>query len=99
MAQDYFLLIVLGFPVTILVLAVLAGLFHRAGCDDVLDWKPTRSPQREAELHLGEVDQMLVALNNYRRLRGAPERSLEEVALHTASLKLYIGTLPPPDTS
>jgi hypothetical protein len=99
MAQDYFLLIVLGFPVTILVLAVLAGLFHRAGCDDVLDWKPTRSPQREAELHLGEVDQMLAALNNYRRLRGAPECSLEEVALHTASLKLYIGTLPPPDTS
>jgi hypothetical protein len=42
---------------------------------------------------------MLAALNNYRRLRGAPERSLEEVALHTASLKLYIGTLPPPDTS
>jgi hypothetical protein len=99
MAQGYFLLIVLGFPVTILVLAVLAGLFHRAGCDDVLDWKPTRSPQREAELHLGEVDQMLAALNNYRRLRGAPECSLEEVALHTASLKLYIGTLPPPDTS
>jgi hypothetical protein len=99
MAQAYFLLIVLGFPVTILVLAVLAGLLHRAGCDDVLDWKPTRSPQREAELHLGEVDQMLGALNNYRRLRGAPERSLEEVALHTASLKLYIGTRPPPDRS
>jgi hypothetical protein len=99
MAQAYFLLIVLGFPVTILLLAMLAGLFHRAGCEDVLDWKPTRSPQREAELHLGEVDQMLAALNRYRRLRGAPERSLEEVALHTANLKLYIGTLPPPDTS
>jgi hypothetical protein len=99
MAEDYFLLIVLGFPVTILVLAVLAGLFYRAGCEEVLDWKPTRSPQREAELHLGEVDQMLAALNNYRRLRGAPERSLEEVALHTASLKLYIDTLPPPDRS
>jgi hypothetical protein len=99
MAQTYFLLIVLGFPVTILILALLAGLFHGADHDDVLDWKPTRSPQREAELHLGEVDQMLAAMNNYRRLRGAPERSLEEVALHTASLKLYIGTLPPPDTS
>ena len=40
---------------------------------------------------------MLAALNRYRRLRGAPERSLEEVAQHTASLELYIGTLPPPD--
>jgi hypothetical protein len=97
MAQAYFLLLALGFPVTILVLAVLAGLFH-PGCDDVLDWKPIRSPQREAELHRGEVDQMLAALNKNRCLRGAPERSLEEVALHTASLKLYIRTLPPPDT-
>jgi hypothetical protein len=98
MAQAFYL-IVLGFPVTILVVALLAGLFHRGGCDDVLDWKPTRSPQREAELQLGEIDQMLAALNNYRRLRGAPERSLEEVALHTASLKLDIGALPPSDRS
>ena len=95
MAPAYcFYLVVLGFLLTILVVALLAGLFHRAGYEDVLDWKPTRSPHREAELHVGEIDQMLVAVNNYRRLRGAPERSLEEVALHT---KLDIGTLPLPD--
>ncbi len=97
MAQAYFLLMVLGVPVTLLVMAGIASHFHREGAEDVLDWKPTRSPQREAELQLGEIDQMLAAQNNYRRLRGAPERSLEEVALHTASLKRYIDTLLPPD--
>jgi len=99
MAETYFLLLVLGFPVTILVVAAIGGHFYRGGYEDVLDWKPTRSPQREAELQLGEIDQMLAAQNKYRRLRGAPERSLEEVTLHTASLKLYVDTLPPPDST
>jgi hypothetical protein len=99
MAETYFLLIVLGLPVIIIVVAVLAGRLHH-GYEDGLDWKPTRSPQREAELQLGEVDQMLVALNRYRRLRGAPERSLAEVTeRNRASLRFRIDTVSPPDRS
>ena len=76
--QAYFLAMTLGIPVVILLVAMLAGHLHR-GYDDVLDWKPTRSPEREAELLNGDIHQMLAAQNRYRRKRGAPERTLEEV--------------------
>jgi hypothetical protein len=74
----YFVAMVFGPPIALLLLALLAGLAHR-DVTDVLDWKPTRSPKREAELRSSEVSQMLEAQNRYRRLRGEPERTLEEI--------------------
>ena len=89
MQETYFLLIVLGFPLAIVLVALLAALLH-PDCEDVLDWKPTRSPKREAELQMSDVRQMLAAQNRYRRLRGAPERTLAEVAGSAwASLELH----------
>jgi hypothetical protein len=79
MGEVYFLLMVVGVPLSLFAIAMLAGLVRRDGYPE-LDWKPTRSPQREAELELGEIDQMLAAVNRYRQLRGAPARSLEEVS-------------------
>jgi len=90
MMQTYFLVMVVGVPLGILVIALVAAYFHRDGYADILDWKPTRSAEREAELQLSDVDQMLAAQNRYRRQRGAPERSLEEVTEHAwASLKHF----------
>ena len=85
MAQLYFLSMVIGLPLVIVSLALLAGHFHRDGYDELLDWKPTRSPEREVELELGDVQQMLDAQNRHRRRRGAPERTLEDVAEHVAA--------------
>ena len=79
MAETYFLLIVLGTPLVLLIVALLAALSHR-GYEDVLDWRPTRSAEREAELQESDLQQMLAAQNRYRRMRGAPERTLEQVA-------------------
>ncbi len=79
MAQLYFLSMVLGLPLVFLALALLAGHFHRDGYAELLDWKPTRSPEREVELELGDIEQMLAAQNRHRRRRGAPERTLAEV--------------------
>jgi hypothetical protein len=79
--NTYFLLMVLGAPLAILGVAILAGYFYRGGYEHLLDWRPTRSPEREAEL-TGDTHQMLSALNRYRRLRGAPERSLEQLTGH-----------------
>jgi hypothetical protein len=88
MAGVYFWIVGLGVPLSLLAIAMLAGLFARDGYPE-LDWKPTRSPRREAELELNEIDQMLAAQNRYRRLRGAPERSLEEISERAgASIKL-----------
>jgi len=94
--QVYFLGMVLGVPALLVVVALLAGHFHEDGYGELLDWKPTRSPQREVELELGELDQMLAAQNRYRRRRGAPERSLDEVTERAwASFNLY-GEMPSP---
>ncbi len=40
---------------------------------DLVDWKPTRSHEVEAQLELDDVEQMLAAQNEYRRRRGATE--------------------------
>src|SRR5271167_1659828 len=88
MVQIYFLVMVFGVPLGLLVIALVAARFHREGYAEILDWKPTRSPEREAELQLSDVDQMLAAQNRYRRLRGAPERTLEEVTEHAWALLL-----------
>ncbi len=77
--QTYFFSMVLGFPLVILVLALIAGHFHRDGYAELLDWKPTRSPEREVELELGDIEQMLDAQNRHRRRRGAAEQTLAQV--------------------
>jgi len=79
-ANTYFFATVLGLPLLILAIAMLAGRFNRDGNEHLLDWKPTRSPSREAELRVGDIEQMLGALNRYRRSRGAAELSLEKIS-------------------
>ncbi len=76
--EAYFLIMVLGLPLLLAVVALLAGLLYGDAPEELLDWRPTRSLEKEAELEHGDVRQMLDALNRYRRARGAPERTLEE---------------------
>ena len=40
---------------------------------DLVDWKPTRSPEVEAQNEIDDVRQMMEAQNEMRRRRGAPE--------------------------
>ena len=77
--QAYFLSMVLGVPLLLLSLALIAGHFHRDSYAELLDWKPTRSPELEVELELSDIQQMLAAQNRHRRRRGASERTLEDV--------------------
>jgi hypothetical protein len=55
------------------------GKWHPVSGPQVLDWKPTRSPEVEAELELDDVDQMLEAQNERRRASGRAERSEDDV--------------------
>jgi len=52
---------------------VLVGHFYPGSGADLVDWKPTRSHELEAQLEVDDVQQMLAAQNEYRRRRGAPE--------------------------
>ena len=64
-----------------MVLAVLAlGRWYPGSGAEQLDWKPTRSPELEAENEIDDVAQMLEAQNERRRRRGAPERTEEQIA-------------------
>ena len=71
--------------VLFLVAIVLLGLFHPRRPEQLLDWKPTRSPEVEAELEVDDIDQMLEAQNARRRRRGAPELSVEDLELQVAA--------------
>lgn len=52
---------------------VVVGHFYPGSSADLVDWRPTRSPQIEAENEIADVQQMLEAQNEMRRRRGAPE--------------------------
>jgi hypothetical protein len=71
MAHLYFLAVALGFPLVILLLALVGGYLYRGRDAELLDWKPTRSPEREAELAINDVNQMRASLNDLRHRRGA----------------------------
>jgi hypothetical protein len=53
--------------------------FYTGSNAELLDWKPTRSPEVEAQNEIDDVQQMLEAQNEMRRRRGAPERDEREL--------------------
>jgi hypothetical protein len=62
-----------------IVMVLLLGLFSKRSALDILDWKPTRSPEVEAENEIDDVEQMIAAQNDIRRRLGKPERTLDEI--------------------
>src|SRR5581483_12144760 len=54
-------------------LVALARAFEGHSVADFLDWKPTRSPEVEAQNEVDDVRQMIEAQNAYRRKRGVRE--------------------------
>jgi hypothetical protein len=63
-------LAVLAFMIGVLV---LVGHFYPGTTADLVDWKPTRSPEVEAQNEIDDIRQMMEAQNEMRRRRGAPE--------------------------
>jgi hypothetical protein len=62
-----------------LILVGLGRAFQSHRVADFLDWKPTRSPEVEAQNEVDDVRQMIEAQNEYRRRRGAAEITREDV--------------------
>ena len=74
----------LGGTALLVIALMLIGAFHPRSGADVLRWRPTRSPEVEAQNEIDDVAQMLEAQNERRRRRGAPERTEDEIALEVA---------------
>jgi len=70
---------------TVAIVLLLVGVlfllehFYKGGNAELLDWKPTRSPELEAQNEIDDVQQMLEAQNEMRRRRGAAERSEQQL--------------------
>jgi hypothetical protein len=56
----------------VFVLVFVAHVSQRRDVD-LIDWKPTRSPEVEAQNEIDDIRQMVDAQNEMRRRRGAPE--------------------------
>jgi hypothetical protein len=57
---------------TVLVFLAIGKWYPGSGAEQV-DWRPTRSPELEAELEVDDVQQMIEAQNKRRRASGRPE--------------------------
>ena len=64
--------------VVVLIFLALGKWYPGSGAEQV-DWKPTRSPELEAENEVDDVAQMIEAQNEIRRRRGKAERTLEDI--------------------
>jgi hypothetical protein len=76
---DAFTVVFGGTLVFFVVAVLLLGVFSKRSAREYLDWKPTRSPEAEAQNELDDVAQMIAAQNELKRRRGAPEISEEEI--------------------
>jgi len=76
---DPFTVIFGGTMAFFIVLVLLLGMFSKRSALDILDWKPTRSPEVEAQNDVDDIAQMSAAQNDLRRRRGLPERDEEEI--------------------
>jgi len=76
---DAFTVVFGGTLAFFVILVLLLGMFSKRSARDILDWKPTRSPEAEAQNELDDVEQMIAAQNELKRRRGAPEISEEEI--------------------
>jgi hypothetical protein len=76
---DAFTVVFGGLLAFFVVTVLLLGVFSNRSSREILDWKPTRSPEAEAQNELDDVAQMIAAQNEMKRRRGAAEITEEEV--------------------
>jgi hypothetical protein len=76
---DAFTVIFGGTLAFFVITVVLLGIFSNRSPREYLDWKPTRSPEAEAQNELDDVAQMIEAQNELKRRRGAREITEAEI--------------------
>ena len=63
--MDVFTLVSGGLIAFFVVGALLLGVFSKRSALEILDWKPTRSPEVEAANEVDDVEQMIAAQNEH----------------------------------
>ena len=75
---EFTVFVLFAFVAAVGILLALGKWYPGSGAEQV-DWRPTRSPEVEAELELEDVEQMLEAQNARRRRSGRPELTEDDV--------------------
>ena len=76
--MDEFTVFVFGALLVVVLIFFAIGKWYPGSGAEQVDWRPTRSPELEAELELDDVEQMLEAQNVRRRASGRPEITEED---------------------
>jgi hypothetical protein len=82
---DPFVVVLMGTLGVLVIAVLLLGKYYPGSGADVLDWRPTRSPELEAQNEIDDIEQMLEANNERRRRRG--ERELTEADMQARVLE------------
>jgi hypothetical protein len=80
------IIVLAGVGVVVAALVLIARLHPGSGAD-LLDWRPSRSYEAQVELEMEDVQQMIDAQNAYRRKRGMPELTEDDVRQSVAREK------------
>ena len=82
--MDEFGVFVFGALVVMVLIFLAIGKWYPGSGAQQVDWRPTRSPELEAELELEDVEQMLEAQNERRRASGREELTEEVMRARVA---------------
>ena len=77
--MDTFSVIVTVSMALLFLWIIALGLWHPRSGADVLQWRPTRSPELEAQNDIDDVEEMIAAQNALRARHGKAARTQEEV--------------------
>ncbi len=82
--DEFAAFVVIGALVVIAIFLAIGRWYPGSGAEQV-DWRPTRSPELEAELEIDDVDQMIEAQNARRRATGRREITEDDVRAQVAA--------------
>jgi hypothetical protein len=77
--MDEFGVFIFGALIALFLIFYAIGKWYPGSGAEQVDWRPTRSPELEAQLEVEDVDQMLEAQNERRRRSGRPELTEEQI--------------------
>src|SRR3954449_2087703 len=83
--MDEFGVFVFGALIALFIVFYALGKWYPGSGAEQVDWRPTRSPEVEAELEIDDVDQMIEAQNRRRRATGRAEVTEADIRAQVAA--------------
>jgi hypothetical protein len=86
---DEFTAFVVGGGLVLIGIFLAIGRWYPGSGAEQVDWRPTRSPEVEAEREIDDVDQMIEAQNRRRRATGRAEVTEADIRAQVAAYQAW----------